>query len=137
MTFLSDSKCCLEPVSYAAVEEDCTSGLVKEVVDDLDKVCADVVLLHGCPQSCLLNPVKGLLEVYEDMVEVLLVLEIFLREDSVKYLQHQQKVTVPCIYLRARWSYHRLSGSSLFCPLTVKHHYFPLCVDWYYIRFIF
>ena len=28
------------------------------------------------------NPVKGLLEVYEDMVEFLLVLEIFLTEDS-------------------------------------------------------
>ena len=28
------------------------------------------------------NPVEGLLEVYEDMVEVLLVLEIFLIEDS-------------------------------------------------------
>ena len=27
------------------------------------------------------NPVEGLLEVYEDMVEVLLVLEIFLTED--------------------------------------------------------
>ena len=67
-----------EPVSYAAVEEDGTSGLVIEVFDDLDKVCADVVLLHGCPQSCMPNPVEGLLEVYEDMVEVLLVLEIFL-----------------------------------------------------------
>ena len=60
----------------AAVEEDVTSGLVTEVFDDLDKVCADV-LLHGCPQSCMPNPVEGLLEVYEDMVEVLLVLEIF------------------------------------------------------------
>ena len=30
-----------------AVEEDSTSGLVVEVFDDLDKVCADVVLLHG------------------------------------------------------------------------------------------
>ena len=28
------------------------------------------------------NPVKGLLEVYEDMVEFLLVLELFLTEDS-------------------------------------------------------
>ena len=65
-------------VSYAAVEEDGTSGLVIEVFDDLDTVCADVVLLHGCPQSCMPNPVEGLLEVYEDMVEVLLVLEIFL-----------------------------------------------------------
>ena len=49
---------------------------------DSDKVGADVVLLHGCPQSCLPNPVDGLLEVCEDMVEVLLVLEIFLTKDS-------------------------------------------------------
>ena len=74
--------CCSEPVSYAAVEEDCTSGLVIEVVDASDKVGADVVLLYGCPQSCVLNPVEGLLEVYEDMVEVLLVLEIFPTDDS-------------------------------------------------------
>ena len=48
-----------------------------EVFDDLDKVCADV-LLHGRPQSCMPNPVEGLLGVYENMVEVLLVQEIFL-----------------------------------------------------------
>ena len=71
-----------KPVSYAAVEEDGTCGLVIEVFDELDKVCADVVLLHGCPQSCMPNPVEGLLAVYEDMVEVLLVLQIFLTEDS-------------------------------------------------------
>ena len=71
-----------EPVSYAAVEEDCISGLVIEVFDDSDKLGADIVLLHGCQQSCMPNHVKGLLEVYEDMVEVLLVLEIFLTEDS-------------------------------------------------------
>ena len=47
-----------------------------------DKVGANVVLLHGCPQSCMPNPVESLLEVYEDMVEVLLVLEIFFTEDS-------------------------------------------------------
>ena len=73
-----DSNCCSEPVSYAVVKEDGISGLVLEVFHDLDKVCADVVLFHGCPQSCMQNPVEGLLEVYEDMVEVLLVLEIFL-----------------------------------------------------------
>ena len=55
---------------------------LSEVFDDLDKVGADVVLLHGCPQSCMANPVEGLLEVYEDMLEVLLVLEVFLTEDS-------------------------------------------------------
>ena len=79
---MMDSNCCLEPVSYAAIEEDCTSGIVIEEFDDLDKVGADVVLLHGCRQSCMPNPVEGLLEVYEDMVEVLQVLEIFLTEDS-------------------------------------------------------
>ena len=42
------------------------------------KIGADVVLIHGCPQSCMPNPVEGRLEVYEDMVEALLVLEIFL-----------------------------------------------------------
>ena len=48
----------------------------------MNKVCADGVLLHGCPQSCMPNPVEGLLEVYEDMVEVLLVLEIFLTTNA-------------------------------------------------------
>ena len=33
----------------AAVEEDGTSGLFKEIVNDSDKVGAGVVLLHGCP----------------------------------------------------------------------------------------
>ena len=33
---------CSEPVSYAAVKEDDTSGLVIEVVDDFEKVGADV-----------------------------------------------------------------------------------------------
>ena len=55
---------------------------LSEVFNDSDKVGADVVLLHGCPQSCMQNPAKGLLEVYEDMVEVLLVLETFLTGDS-------------------------------------------------------
>ena len=76
-----ESICCLETVSYAAVEEDGTSDLVIEVFDDSDKVGADV-LLRGCPQSCMPNPVEGLLEVYEDMVEVLLVFEIFLIENA-------------------------------------------------------
>ena len=68
----------MKPISDAVVEEDCTGGLIIEVFDDSNKVCADVVLLHGSPQSCMPNPVEGLLEVYDDMVAVLLVLEIFL-----------------------------------------------------------
>ena len=50
--------------------------------NDSDKVGADVVLLRGCPQSCMPNPVEGLLEVYEDIVEILLFLEMFLPKDS-------------------------------------------------------
>ena len=47
-----------------------------------DQDGVDVLLLYDCPQSCMPNPVEGFLEVYEDMVEVLLVLEIYLTEDS-------------------------------------------------------
>ena len=48
----------------------------------LDKVGADVVFLQSCAQSCMPNPAEGILEVYEDKVEILLVLEIFLTKDS-------------------------------------------------------
>ena len=68
-----DYNCCSESVSYAAVEEDFIVAFIMEVFDkvkDKKKVGADVVLLHGRPQSCMSNPVKGLLGVYEDMVEV-------------------------------------------------------------------
>ena len=78
---MSDSNCSSEPVSYAAVEEDCSGGLVIDVSDDWDKIGGDV-LFHGCSQSCKPKPVKVPLEIYKDMVEVLLVLEIFLTEDS-------------------------------------------------------
>ena len=53
-----------------------------------------MLLLKKTAQSCMPNPVEGLLEVYEDMGEVLLVLETFqilnLRILCEKYLQHQQ-----------------------------------------------
>ena len=69
-------------ISLSAIEEDCTGGLVTEVFDDSDVVGADIALLHGCPQSCMSNPVEGFLEVYEDMVAVLLALDMFLTKDS-------------------------------------------------------
>ena len=64
----------------AVVHNQSPSDLIIEVFDDSDKVGSAV--LHGCPQSCMPNPVKGLLEGYGDMVEVLLVLEVLLTEDS-------------------------------------------------------
>ena len=82
MTCLSVSNCCSVPVSCAAVEEDCSGGFVVEVFDDSDKVGADVVLLRGCPQIWIPNLVKNLLEVYEDVAEVLLVLKMFLTQVS-------------------------------------------------------
>ena len=45
-------------------------------------VDTDVALLHCCPQSCMPNPVEGPREVYEDMENVLLVLDIFITENS-------------------------------------------------------
>ena len=47
---MSDSNCCSEPISYAAVEEDCAGGLVTEVFDGSDEAGGDVVFLDGCPQ---------------------------------------------------------------------------------------
>ena len=64
------------------VEEDRSGGLAIEMFDDLDKVGTEIILLHGRPQSCMPNPVEGLLEASEDMVDILLVLEIFLTENS-------------------------------------------------------
>ena len=52
-TFLLDTNYCSETVFYAAVEEDCASGLVMEVIDDSNKVGAEFIRLHGCQQSCM------------------------------------------------------------------------------------
>ena len=58
-----DTSVGVQLLSCAAVEEDCTSGLVIEVFGDSDKVGSDAVLHHGCPHSCMPNPVEGLLDV--------------------------------------------------------------------------
>ena len=44
-------------------------GVDIKMFDDSDKVGTDVVRFHSCPQNCKPNPVEGLLEVYENMVE--------------------------------------------------------------------
>ena len=49
--------------------------------NDSDKVGVDV-FLHGSPQGCMPSPVEGLFEVYEDMVETMLVMEVFLTGNS-------------------------------------------------------
>ena len=70
----------MEPVPSAAVVENCTSGLPIELFDDSDKAGTDV-LLRGCPQSGMLNPVEDLRKFYEEMVEFSLILEMFYTKD--------------------------------------------------------
>ena len=50
---LSDSDCGSEPVSYAIIKVDCTSGLVVKVFNDLDQVGINVMLskVGGCRQK--------------------------------------------------------------------------------------
>ena len=70
-------------MSYAAVEEDGTSGLVIEVLNDLIRLKLMLYFFMVANKAtCQTLKVEDLLEVYEDMLEVLLVLEIFLTEDS-------------------------------------------------------
>ena len=75
---VGESRHCSEPVSYAAVEEDGTSGLVIEVLVTWIRFVMMLYFFMVAQKSCMPNPIEGLLEVYEDMVEVSLVLEIFL-----------------------------------------------------------
>ena len=60
-------------MSFVAVEEDGTGGLVMEGFDDAIKVGADVVLLHGCPKAVCQTLSKACLKSIKNMVEVLLV----------------------------------------------------------------
>ena len=49
-------------VFYTVVEEDCSGGLTIEVLHDSNKASADVVLLHGCQQSCCQTLLKAFLK---------------------------------------------------------------------------
>ena len=76
---MSNSYCSSEPFSWAAIEQDCTLGLVIQIFN-----CSyDAGVNAGfVPYS-----VKGLLEIYEDMVEILLMPQVFLAEDpEIEYL---------------------------------------------------
>ena len=79
---LAYSNCGLEPFSYVVVIVDCTGRLVIEAFCGFDQVGIDVIQPHGCQQCCVLNSVKCLLEVDEDVTYVLLVLQVFLTECS-------------------------------------------------------
>ena len=66
----------------------------------MDKVGADVALLHSCSQSCTPNPVEGRLKVYKDVVAVLLVLEIFLTAWVTDLLCGAPTCSEACLFFR-------------------------------------
>ena len=47
-----------------------------------DKLGANVVLPHDCPSGRMPYFIKGLLEIYEDMIQALLMLKVFLAKDT-------------------------------------------------------
>ena len=73
---MSDSDCGSEPVSYAAIKADCTSGLVVEVFNALDGVGVNVIKPHSRPNGLLPYCVKRLFQINKDVIEVLLMLEV-------------------------------------------------------------
>ena len=48
----------------------------------MNLICIDIVLLHGGPLGCMPYPVNGFLEIYEDMVQILLMLKILFNQYS-------------------------------------------------------
>ena len=71
-----------EPFSNVVSMVHCAGCLVVEAFYSSDPAVIDVIQPHGCPQSCMLNSVERLLEVYENMTKALLVLQVFLTEYS-------------------------------------------------------
>ena len=76
---MAHSNCGSELFSNIVVMVDCAGCFVLEAFYGSDQVVIDVTQPHGCPQSCMPNSVKRLLEVHEDMVKALLVLQSILR----------------------------------------------------------
>ena len=50
-TTLPYSDCGVEPFLYGIVEKNRAAGLCVQLFSDMNKVTADVVLFHGCPES--------------------------------------------------------------------------------------
>ena len=84
---MSDFFCSSEPFSSAAFEQDCTLGLAIGSYDGSYDAGVDVVFPHSCAYGFVPYPVNSLLGVYEDMVEILLMLQVFLAQDpEIEYL---------------------------------------------------
>ncbi|GFO16308.1 hypothetical protein PoB_004281300 [Plakobranchus ocellatus] len=71
---------CLTPTAALELEVHCTGGLVVETLYDLDQVGIDTIQIRNRSQCSVPNLDKSFLEIYEDMVEVLLMLKAPLTE---------------------------------------------------------
>ena len=62
-------------------------GLDILIFNESYDVGVDVIFPHSCPYGFVPYPVKGLIEVYGDMVKILLMLQVYLAEDpEIEYL---------------------------------------------------
>ena len=46
-----DSSCGVEPFPCGNVEKNCAADFCIQLFNDMNKVTADIVLFHGCPES--------------------------------------------------------------------------------------
>ena len=81
-TFLKHLHILLEPVTSVIVQVDGACGLLVELLYHFLKVVVDVILFYGGSQGSMPHFIKGLLEVNLNMVQVLLVLEVFLTDNT-------------------------------------------------------
>ena len=79
---MSDSCCSSEPFSCAAIEQDCTLGLVIQIL--MARMMLTLMWYFLIVDPKVSYPVKDLLEVYEDIIEILLMLQVFLAQDPEK-----------------------------------------------------
>ena len=90
-----------------------------EVFDDSDFVGAGVVLLHGCPKSCMPNPVEGLLEVCEVMARSCWYWRYF--SQRIRRLKICSVVLLPALKLACSSAIiFSACGFSLFCMIFSK-----------------
>ena len=81
----SNSYCSSEPFSCTAIEQDCTLGLVIQIFSGSYDTGVDVVVAHKA--SCDTLSKAFLKSMLEDMVEILLMLQVFLTKDpEIEYL---------------------------------------------------
>ena len=84
------------PSLFVSTEQGCTLGLVIQTFNYSYDVGVDVVLPHSCRSGFVPCPVKDWLEVYGDMVEILLLLQVFLAEDpEIEYVFCLKNTFIP------------------------------------------